>query len=424
MNPLDIGAGVLLGLAFVLAGVVAVRAGRRSGLGITHPGLVWLAGHGVLFGFGSFALALGSGRPGPAAYLAAAVAAFAVGMALAERLARRSSSAARGSVPSELRAWVVAALAIASVLIVVPTLVTIGIPFLVGDITSARVELSGLIVQPLRVFLPAAAVVAVLEGRRYGRRRIGLAVAAVLGVAVFELLLASRYLLAELAAAIVLGWLLDGGRIPRRVGLAAAAAALAVFGGVQLLRAYDQAQGRELAFVVERTVNRVLFIQPRTIDALMTVIPAEQPHFGGATWLRRLGPILGSEPPPNLGYWIYPRVVGESGTGTTPSVAGYAAPGLLGEAWANLGWLGALLFVIVGFGAGRLGELVAAHRHSVANVVAGALATLFLARTHALGLNGVFVVLVLVAVWRLAVAPALDLPRAAIALVERRRSWR
>jgi hypothetical protein len=316
----------------------------------------------------------------------------------------------------------VAGLAVASVMLVVPTLATIGIPFFVGDITSARVELSGLLVQPLRVFLPAAAVVAALAGRRLGRREVAAAVAVTAVVALFELLLASRYLLAELAAGILLGWLLDGGHIPRRVGLSVAAGALVVFAGIQLLRAYDQAEGRELAFLAERTVNRVVLIQPRTIDALMTVIPAEQPYFGGATWLRRLAPILGTAPPPNLGYWIYPRVVGQVATGS-PGVAGYAAPGVLGEAWANLGWLGALVFVVLGFGADRLGVLIATHRRSVADVAAGALATLFLARTHALGVNGLLVVLGLVVVWRLAAAPALDLPRAAVAILERRRSW-
>ena len=83
---------------------------------------------------------------------------------------------------------------------------------------------------------------------------------------------------------------------------------------------------------------------------------------------------------------------------------GYAAPGLLGEAWANFGPPGILLFVPLGLAAERLGALIARRRRAIADVVAGALGTLFLARSHALGLNGLLVLAVLLAVWRLLVA--------------------
>ena len=59
----------------------------------------------------------------------------------------------------------------------------------------------------------------------------------------------------------------------------------------------------------------------------------------------------------------------------------------------------------------RLGALIAARRRDTADIVAAALATLFLARTHALGLNGLLILVVLVAAWRLLVAPVGSLSR-------------
>jgi hypothetical protein len=172
--------------------------------------------------------------------------------------------------------------------------------------------------------------------------------------------------------------------------------ALIGFAGIQVLRAYDQAAGNELGFAVGRTVNRIVLVQPRTLAALERVIPAEEPYFLGLTWLRRLGPIVGREDIPNLGYWIYPEVV--EGAQDT---AGYAAPGLIGEAWANFGPPGLLVFVLLGVIAERLGALVAVRRSSAVDLAAGAMAILFLARTHALGLGGLAILIGLVIAWRL-----------------------
>jgi hypothetical protein len=311
-----------------------------------------------------------------------------------------------------------AALAIVALL---PTLLRTGLPFLVTDITGARAELTGLPVQLIRIALPGAAAVAFVGGFRAtdpGTRR--LAAVAVVAVATFELLLASRYLLAELAATLALVVLLAGFRVPTRVVLAAGVVAVVVFASIQVLRAAEQAQGREGEFAVERTINRIVLIQPRTLDALMTVIPAEQPYFLGLTWLRRAAPLVGRDDVPNLGYWIYPRVIGEP-----QATAGYAAPGWLGEAWANFGWAGAALFALLGIGVERLAALIATRRAQfgslvTADVVASALAVLFVARTHALGVLGLGVCLALVVVWRLFAAPLDDL----VSDVRRTLAWR
>ena len=97
------------------------------------------------------------------------------------------------------------------------------------------------------------------------------------------------------------------------------------------------------------------------------MIPADEPYFLGLTWLRRVGPLVGRDDIPNLGYWIYPHVVE-----APQDVAGYAAPGLIGEAWANFGPGGVGLFVLFGFGLEALAAWVATHRSRVADLAAGA----------------------------------------------------
>ncbi len=235
-----------------------------------------------------------------------------------------------------------------------------------------------------------------------------LTIIAILAIAAFALILASRYLAVELAAVLLIAWLLAGRRVPARVALALVAAGIVAFGGLQVLRAYDRAAGNELGFAVGRTVNRIVLVQPRTVAALQRVVPAEEPYFLGLTWLRRLGPLLGRDDIPNLGYWIYPEVV----TGPQET-AGYAAPGLIGEAWANFGPAGLALFVALGALAERLGALVARRRDSAVDVVAGALAILFLARTHALGLGGLAILIGLVVAWRILAGPLAGLVGAA-----------
>jgi hypothetical protein len=189
--------------------------------------------------------------------------------------------------------------------------------------------------------------------------------------------------------------------VPVRVGLAVAVVAIVAFAGIQILRAYDQAAGNELGFAAGRTINRIVLVQPRTLAALQRVIPAEEPYFLGLTWLRRLGPFVGREDIPNLGYWIYPKVVAGA-----QETAGYAAPGLIGEAWANFGPAGLVLFVLLGILAERLGALVSARRSNAVDLVAGALLILFMARTHALGVGGLAILAGLIIAWRLLAGPS------------------
>jgi hypothetical protein len=413
VTPGAVAALVLLAAGLALSIGALVRSERRRRLGLAHPALAWILLSAVFFAAGSVVLAAG-GRPGPSAYTGGALLAFAAGLAGSDEAARRRTRTARAHVSQVrdpgLRSVVVAGLAVLGLAAVTPTLIESGLPFLTRDITGSRAELGGLSVQVLRITLPAASGVALLLGLRAGGRTAVLAAVVVAAIAGFELLIASRYLLAELAGTLILAAMLAGHRIPLRVVAPLAAGGLVLFLGIQLLRAYDLARGREAAFLAERTVGRIVLIQPRTMDALMTVIPAEQPYFNGLTWVRRLAPLAGRDDVPNLGYWIYPRVVGGA-----QSVAGYAAPGWLGEAWANFGWAGLSLFAILGLAVERLAGLIAWRRSRFkrglidADAVAAGLAVLFVARTHALGVNGLAVVLTLVAVWRLLVAPSAGL---------------
>ena len=411
-----------LAAAFVLAATIAAsllvgQAARRTGLGLWHPAVAWIALELVFFGLGSAIIAITDGRTGPGLYVGGAVLAFALAVAASDRLASRRAPAGPTPAPpggereTAIRPVVVVALAIVGVVALLPTLASVGIPFLMNDITGARSEVGGLDLQVLRVTLPAAVLMAVIGAVRGGTRRARFVAIGAFVIAVgAEVGLASRYLSAELVAAIVLGLAIAGRPIPIR-GLAAVGMVAAVlFVSIGILRAYDQAAGHELDFAVDRSVNRILLIQPRTLDALQTTIPAEQPFFDGLTWVRRIAPTLGRNDVPNLGYWIYPRLFPDQ------AIAGYAAPGLAGEAWANFGWLGLGLFALLGAFVERLGALIAIRRRETADVIAAALATLFVARTHALGVDGVAVLLAIVVAWRLLAAPvgglAADLRRA------------
>lgn len=436
----SLGAAVVLLAVLLAASLLGAGLARRTRLGLAHPVVAWLGLEAVFFGPGSVALALFEGRFGPALYVAGAVAAVAVGAGLSAWVALRrlrspadrdgstlalppaspntprsraaapleaaeptAASDRWPSRPSILVGVTIAALALAAI---GPDLVEHGIPLLVPDITGARTEISGLAVQPLRVAWPALAVLLLFvattrrAAARLLRLRRLLAVIVLAAVVVGEALLASRYLLAELLVALLFAWWIAGRHLPRPALLALVVGGLLVFVGLGAIRIVGTVPGREAEVTVERTISRLVLVQPRTLAALQEAIPAETDYFGGLTWLRRLGPLLGRDDIPNLGYWIYPRVVPGP-----QDVPGYAAPGLIGEAWANFGPWGLLLFLPVGVLAERLGALVAVvgRRGRAVDVAAASLAVLFLARTHALGLNGLAVLLVLVLGWRLLV---------------------
>jgi hypothetical protein len=394
---------LLVVVAFVAAGALVVPACRRTGLGRWHPAVAWLALELVFFGVGALVIAI-EGEPGVSLYVSGAVMAFAIAVWAGDRVARRRaampavSSVVDAPDPAPVRPVVAALLVAGGILAIVPILLRVGIPFLVPDITAARIEVAGPAVQLLRVAIPGAVLCAIVVFLRRRSRTAGWIAAALLAFALlFDITLASRYLAVEVVAAAVIAAGLAGARLPRAAVIAVGAAAVLAFGGIQVLRAYDQAAGHEIEFGVQRTISRLFIIQPRTLEALQAEIPAREPFFGGLTWLRQFGPALGRPDIPNLGYWIYPRLF----PGQEPP--GYAAPGLLGEAWANFGAAGILLFAGLGAAVERAGALIARRRFGTADIAAAGLLVLFIARTHALGLIGLAFLVVLVIAWRLLV---------------------
>ena len=405
MPTADLVAAAAVPLGFAVAGLAMRPAVRASGLGICHPALAWLALEATFFGVGAFALAAGSEAAGPALYLAACVVAAALGTLVAHRLfggrAGRPALPATPLLPSAetgLRGLVPAIVAVASLAILLPTLVTSGLALLTADPTASRSELVGIPVQLVRVALPGLAAVVLLElfGGRPALGRPLVSWATITGLVVLSILLGSRYLVVELLATMVIAWLLSGRRIDLRLAITASFVAVAGFVVIGVARAPTDFANSPVVTAAERTASRLFLVQPRTLAALQETIPAEQPYFLGLTWARRLGPLFGRSDIPNLGYWIYPRVVTDQQT-----TAGYAAPGLLGEAWANFGPAGIGLFVLLGGAMERLGVLVAARRRRIIDIVAAALAILFVARMHALGLLGAGLLLGLVLLWRL-----------------------
>jgi hypothetical protein len=392
---------VLIG-GFSIAGAFVLPAARRD-LRLLHPAVVWLAVEAVFFGVGSAAMAVIDKIPGPALYVGGAAAATGAGVWLANRLSIRREPrtalpppAARLCVERGVRRLGPPGFALISLAATLPTLVASGLPLLAGDMTAARLDLTGLPVQLIRIGLPGLAATWLLNSAA-GYPPVGTRLVAWLALALtvgFGLLLASRYLPLELIAIVFLAWLLAGRRVALRPAIAVAVGAAVLFVAILLVRNVERTDIRPLEFAAERTVSRVFLVQPRTLAALQQRIPAEQPYFLGLTWLRRMGPLIGRPDIPNLGYWIFPDVV----AGSTDQ--GYAAPGLVGEAWANFGGAGLVLFVLLGIACERLGVVVAARRERVVDVVAGAMAIAFVARTHALGVLGLAVLLALVLVWR------------------------
>ncbi len=397
-----VGALVLLaGFGGALALIVPVATRRR--LGVLHPVVAWLALEAVFFGVGSLALSLGEDRPGAATYLGTCVLAAGFGVWLASRFGPFSVTlppppdpAARPRHESGPRRWVPAILALVAVALIAPIIIDTGLPLLSSDATDARVALAGLSVQFVRVAIPALAAVLLLEALG-GHPAFGRPVATWLiigALTAFMVALASRYLVAELAAGLLFAWLLTGRPIPVRAAAFVAVVGLVGFVAIGVLRAPDDFATDTGSVAAQRTLSRLFLVQPRTLDALQATIPADQPYFLGLTWFRRVGPLVGRDDIPNLGYWIYPKVVD-----TPQDVAGYAAPGLIGEAWANFGPAGVALFVLFGVGMEGLAAWIAVHRTRVPDLAAGALAIVFVARTHALGLLGLGVLLVLLGGW-------------------------
>ncbi len=286
-----------------------------------------------------------------------------------------------------------------------------GLPLLERDPQASRAGFAGPLFDAFRWLAPPAAVLVFARSWTHGDRRdriVGLAgLAAVAGL---EILLGSRALPFELAAAALLVAWWAGRRPGARVWVALGALGVVVFVGVLLVRAGPDGGYRgpaeAAAFAARRTIDRVILIHPRTLELVASEIPTREPYFGGSTYVRRLSVLLGAPERPSLGYWLYERLFpGETG--------GFAAPGVAGEAWANGGpiWTG-LLMGALGALAIWLGRILSRLPGGPADRVFAALVTVALARTYATSLNGFLLTLLAAAAWWLVASGRLRTGRA------------
>lgn len=273
-----------------------------------------------------------------------------------------------------------------------------GIPLLATDPQASRAGFSGIVFDLFRWLVPPAALVAFSAGMASdSRRRIVLGLAALGVVGTLEVLLASRALPFELAigTGLIAWW--AGIRPGRRIWLGAATAGLVLFVGIQFVRVAPEGGFTGVpdaaAFAVRRTVDRVAFIHPRTLELVATKIPAEEPFFGGSTYVRRIAVFFGVEERPSLGYWIYERMFpGQPG--------GFAAPGVAGEAWANGGpVLVLVVMAFVGALAAALGRTIRRLPGGPADQALAAVVIVAVARSYATSLNGLVLSLLMAGGW-------------------------
>ena len=404
---------VLLGVVVALLAVGALLAWRAGGpaaspLDPTTPARLTVIAYLALNGVGSVLLLAGGESEGMGPLLAGVgLVAFGAGVWFVARWLgeapslRRTAPGDEPAVEDRYRPLVVVGLAVVGLVALAILIAQHGIPLIARDPQASRAGFAGLLMDAFRWLVPPAALVALAVAFDRGRPRDWwLAGVALAGVGGLEIALASRALPLELLVeALLVAWWC-GRRLSFRAAAGLSAAALVLFVGIQLVRVGPEGGFSGAAdvagFAVRRTVDRVLLIHPRTLDLVASEIPARQPYFAGATYVRRIAILLGQEERPALGYWIYERLF----PGAT---VGFAAPGVLGEAWANGGPIlaGVVMFALGGF-AQFLGRSLAGLPRGPTTLAFAALVAVAIARSYATSLNGLLVTLVVATAWWLA----------------------
>ena len=358
----------------------------------------------VLVGVGSVALAI-LGQTGGPLLVGGAMLAIGLGASVGARLWGRPAPIPEAAEVAPVRWWAVAALAAVGLAALGSIVATAGLPLLADTPFQARAAFSGLVFDTFRWLVPAGALAVVAWAlANPSRGRLVAAGLAVVGVVGLEVLLASRALPFELAAGIALLAWWSGYRLRARAALGLGLAGVIFFLGVLVARMGPEASFRDpldfLAFAVNRTAGRVVMIQPQTVDVAVQAIPAEEPYWAGATYLRRLAALLGQpEDRPVLGAWLYARMF----PGAEPA---FAAPGVLAEGWANAGAPLALgLMALLGLGTQAFGRALGRLGAGPADRVAAALVTVAITRTYATSLNGFLLTVAVTVAWWLIVRP-------------------
>jgi hypothetical protein len=396
---------IFLAALMLGAVVVAWRSfGRtRSILDATTPGHVFLLFFVVSTAVGSIVLLVsGKGTVAGPALITFGLVAFATGAAIAARFGQVPEPLGPPAEVGRINRPVVILLAGIGLAAYAVIALRFGIPFLSDDAQGVRAAFNGLAFDVFRWLVPPAALVTVAVALAHGGSRTwALAVVVNAGLLLLMFLIASRALPFELAAEIILLALWAGRRVARRTWLALAMAALVFFVGVQLLRVSGNGGFRDLPdvakFTVVRTLDRVVFIQPRSLDIVARRIPRRHPFYAGSTYVRWLATLRGEPAPQALGYWIYEQLYPDQ-------PGGFATPGVLGEFWANGGIpLVALGMGLLGAVVQMLGRLIARFDRGVADRVLAALLVVAVGRMYATSMNGFLLTLVVFVGWRIAV---------------------
>lgn len=353
----------------------------------------------VMYGIGSVVLAAtGEAVAGPLV-VGLAFMAMGVGASLARRWLGPVVGPRRGAETGSVRTLVVVVLAIVGLVAFGSLAIQYGLPLVSADPQAARGGYGGWRLDAFRWLVPPAALVALGLALSRGSRSAWLIVVASIGlVAGLEILAASRALPFELGIAALLMALWAGRRLGRRGWLAVGLTSIALFLGVQFARignegGFDGALDAS-SFAVTRTINRVLLIHPRTIDIVVETFPRERPYMGGSTYVRWLSGLSGSPPPPALGDVLFRSLFPSEPPG------GFAAPGLLGEAWANGGpGLAAILMVALGVVAVAVSRVVDGLSSAAVDRTFAAVLAVAIARTYATSLNGVVLTVLAIFVW-------------------------
>jgi hypothetical protein len=396
---------VVAGLA-AAGGALAWRAGGPPGRPYdpATPLRILVLAMSVLLVIGSLALAW-TGRSGGPLLVGGAMLALGAGTWLGTRWWGRQPAIPERTADGPIRWPAVLALAVVGAAALVTIVAGAGLPLLATNPQASRAAFSGLTFDVFRWLVPPAALVVLAWSlARPSGGRLLAAAAALTGVVGLEVLLASRALPFELAlGAVLIAWW-GGRRLRLRSAAILGLAGVVLFFGVLLARMGPEASFRDpldfLNFTVDRTVGRVVLIQARTVDVAVEAIPAQEPYWAGATYVRRLGALFGRpETHPPLGEWLYARLF----PGAAPA---FAAPGILAEAWVNAGLPLALgLMALLGLAAQGFGRVLGRLGAGPADRVAAVLVTIAIARTTATSLNGLLLTVAVTAAWWWLVRP-------------------
>lgn len=397
-NPLL--AAAVASMVLVGAGL-AWRAGGPPGrpLDWATPVRVVVLGFLVLEGIGAVAMAARGRGVGGMLLIGGAFLAFGVATSIVARVAGRPAPIDPVATVGRLSVVSVVALAGVGLTMYVWLAVDHGVPLLSGDAQASRAGWAGIRLDLFRWLVPPAALVALgiaLATRR--RDATVVAIVSLAGVAVLEVLAASRALPLELGlAALLIAWW-AGRRLRLRTWLLVGAATGLLFLGVLFARI---APGGGFAgpldaidFAASRTIDRVVMIQPKTIDIVVRSFPRRRDYMMGGTYVRWLSPIVGTTPPRALGSYLFGRLFPEEPPG------GFVTPGLLGEGYANFGPVFALaLMAGLGLLAAAFGTWLPRAPTDAATRTLAALIVVALLRTYATSLNGLLLTVVAAVGW-------------------------